>query len=133
MLRPSNDVIEDEAERKWAIEKLYDQFGWRSRYEQLRALGKEVDQFPARVPEQINDYNLRSLRMAPYLVLDKTDGEHFGLIAVKRDLRPTAYMINRALRVYRVEIAGPIEFFDGSAFEGELSEMRSVLVSASLD
>lgn len=85
-------------------------------------LGATSGAFPSPLPHVATRRAL--VRIAdvrrPYLLLKKTDGYHYMLVLLRVHNAPTAIMMSRSLKMYRISVGAPARAFDGTIMEGEL-------------
>lgn len=119
MLEPSNhEVGEGEAATV------------RSRINAMLGRPAASTRFPCPVPTSVTPENLAAVPRVPHVLFRKNDGFHYMLLLTRGvDAAPTAYMMSRSLRVYRVAVAGPPAAFAGTLLEGELLEATVALGS----
>ena len=77
---------------------------------------------PAPNPVSLHRQQLERLHERPYVVAEKTDGVRYLLVLGRFKFAPKPYavMIDRALRMFQLEIVAPSSMYNGSIFDGEL-------------
>jgi hypothetical protein len=88
----------------------------------LWGLNKWLTHNPAPNPISLNRTHLDILKTCPYVVSEKSDGVRYLLLISRfsRDKRPFAVLIDRAFKMFQIEMFAPKEVFRGSLFDGEL-------------
>ena len=89
---------------------------------QLWGIYKPLTHNPSPNPVSLTSKDLRLLVENEYVVAKKTDGIRYNLVLGRHveTGRPFAAMVDRALRVFQIEIFAPRMYFNGSLFDGEL-------------
>lgn len=122
MLEPSGDVVTAAKECEHVWQEMRRMTAVRTNKRQRRS---SIDDrvrpvFPFTAPVSATLGNLTRAAHVQHCVFEKTDGYHFALLLTTYQGRAQGYMVPRNMAVYRVSIAGPLKFFEGTLFEGEL-------------
>ena len=120
-LYPSNSIIMDQFEKDyfWAVRLKY----WK--------LPSHIQHFPGANPMSIETSDFGRLQTDDFLAALKTDGvRHLLLMTTKPNSNdPIAIMVDRAKKMYEIEIWGNEDFFEfGSLYDGELVWEKDTLV-----
>jgi hypothetical protein len=77
---------------------------------------------PAPNPVSLNRKALNLLRTQEYVVAEKTDGVRYLLLISKfaAGKRPFAVLVDRAFKMFQIQICAPHYIYKGSLFDGEL-------------
>jgi len=119
-LAPSAAPVDDEKDRARYAATLMEMWGVRAM--RPRFLGCH--------PNSLGAEHLPALRANPHVVSLKTDGvRQMLLLTTRADGAPVALMIDRALAMREVRVWGPVEYFEGSLFDGELVWRGDAVVS----
>lgn len=80
------------------------------------------DRFPGPQPVSIERRHFPLLRDNLYVVCEKTDGERHMLVAMRWQGQPLCVLVNRAFRMFQVQLNLPKAAYDGTILDGELYE-----------
>ena len=80
------------------------------------------DRFPGPQPVSIERRHFPLLRDNLYVVCEKTDGERYMLVAMRWQGQPLCVLVNRAFRMFQVQLNLPKAAYDGTVLDGELYE-----------
>lgn len=77
---------------------------------------------PAPNPVSLSRESFQSLRSKQYVVSEKTDGVRYLLLISQfsNGNRPFAVMVDRAFKMFQIQICAPSYIYKGSLFDGEL-------------